>query len=445
MTPKERMTFIGLLIFITLFGGGFVAYIFFLQPIQEADQQIANMEGDVQKLEDKLSDIEFGMARYEILRKMSLPMTKDDNPFNFAQSEYSVLLDRMLRQSSFVPETIKIKPLAPESRNSPNVEPKKPAYHRLPFKVEVTGDLLSWIEFMELFYKQPLLHQIRDFDVAPKGGSSGRRGNTNELSIKMTIDALVLDKADNRYTLDPVPNAFPLLGGGGMSFAAGTYGNQLGKGSPYPFDKYLLLLGKNAPLLIEQMFPGNRVYAAITGKNFFFGPPPEKKEEVKTKPKEPDLAPYIKLVSLAEAPGKLTATFFDIYNKYDYVITQKSDGTISAESFWYTNDKKKSFWKGKYLTYGDVETGNFKQYRIVKITHSDILLQEVDEDREKRIQTGGAILGGNLVSKVLIEKTYTLHIGSTVKEMTPLLSRHAREELLGNSENTGSPKRSGGL
>ena len=75
-------------------------------------------------------------------------------------------------------------------------------YTRLEFNVDAKGNLASLTKWMDQFYKLQLLHQIKNLTVTrPINPPQGAR--PNELDIKMTIEALVLEGAEQRKTLEP--------------------------------------------------------------------------------------------------------------------------------------------------------------------------------------------------------------------------------------------------
>src|SRR5206468_2872093 len=114
---------------------------------------------------------------------------------NLAKREYSRLLNSLLRKAYFNVTEMKVGAREKNTTNVPTIVGKTPAYTKLEFNVEVKGDLISLVDFLYEFYRQPLLHQITKLTVLKPGGERGRSG---DLDITMLIQAIVLDKAENR-------------------------------------------------------------------------------------------------------------------------------------------------------------------------------------------------------------------------------------------------------
>jgi hypothetical protein len=420
MNSRERLMSFLLILFIGIFITGFLAYQFILSPIQAANGQIADLESKIDEMEQREAKHQRDLKLYEVSRKMSLPADVD-----LARREYGIQLESLLRKSDFAPNAIKVTPRPIDTKTVPTLALKKPAYTKLLFDIQVTGDLGALVNFLEFFYKQPLLHQVKSMTIQRPTGNSERRRNSTDMEMIIIVEALVLDKAEARATLNPVPSSINMIGGGGGMYAVGQIGVKSGKGSPYHLD----------PVLATTP----RQYAAITGKNIFFGPPPPPppKREVKIEePKQvdPDFSPFIKLVGITNDNGKFTATFFDLYNKQDHKITQSTDGSIRVESYYYTGDNKKPVLpRPRHFQFGSEEGGNFRQFKVVKVADSELYLQELNEERDKKIKLGGSLLGGGLVPQLITEKTFMITVGGTVKDAQLLTTREARQILMGSN------------
>src|SRR5439155_12712929 len=135
--------------------------------------------------------------------------------------------------------------------------------------------------FMQLFYRQPLLHSIKSINI--QRPSDQRAQQTRQLDVVMKIEAIVLDNAPARPTLLPIVRELALLSGGaaqtGYSLNAVS-----GRGSPFP------------PPGVLAHDP--REYLAIAGKDMFFGPPPKKPTTDRPPSAEDDHSPFVTLVSV---------------------------------------------------------------------------------------------------------------------------------------------------
>jgi hypothetical protein len=415
MNSRERLMSFLLILFIGLAVAGFLGYQFILGPIQEANTSIAELETKIEDMELREAKLQKDTKQYEIDRKMSLPADVD-----LARRQYGIQLESLLRKSRFVANTIKVTPRPVDAKTVPVLGPKKPAYSKLLFDIQVSGELANLVEFLELFYKQPLLHQIKSMTVQRPTSNNERRRNSTNMEMTIIVEALVLDKAEARATLAPVPSGFNMLGGGGGAYSVGQVGMTSGQGAPYQLD----------PVLATP----TRTYAAITGKNIFFGPPPKEPVVEKEFVADPDFSPFIKLVAITNDTGKMTAEFFDLYNNQDYKIIQDADGAIKVESFYRVQGNKKLILpRPKHFEFGSTEGGNLRQYKVVKVGDGEIYVQELNEERDKKLKVGAALVGGGAVPQIVLEKTYMISVGGTVKDAQLLTTREARQVLLGSN------------
>ena len=199
MKDVSRQTVL-LLVLVLLGGTAFGAWQFVLVPLNERGDTIGRLREDLEKKENERDLIVFHLRKNELdQRQMSLPADQ-----SLAINEYGKLLQNLLLHSKL--QVRDFKPGQPDSRNAPILAGKKPAYTRLTYSIQVRGDLYSLVEFMYGLYRQPLLHQIRKLNIqVPQAGANVRGAKSEDLEITMTIEALIIDKAENRSTLIAVP------------------------------------------------------------------------------------------------------------------------------------------------------------------------------------------------------------------------------------------------
>src|SRR5205823_1154939 len=117
-------------------------------------------------------------------------------------------------------------------RAAPAAGAKKLPYQRLAFDIKANGDLASFVTFLDKFYEAPLMHRIRTLKIdRPLASVNAQR--QNELEFNLSIEALIVDGAENRKTLLPE--------------------------------------GVKAP---HKKARSTAQYASIAGKDIFYGPPP---------------------------------------------------------------------------------------------------------------------------------------------------------------------------
>ena len=425
MNQRERTLSLLLLGGIFLGGGGFFGYQFVLGPLRDANRQIDSLQGDIEVREGRVLEIQQKLATfYEPLRKLSLPAD-----VMLAGLQYEVQLSALLRRADFQAGSFTITPRQPDAKNAPVLVAKKTAYTRLAFLVQVKGELHCLVDFLDQFYRQPLLHQIRVLNVT-RPSRAGERSRREDLDINMTIEALVLDNAEARGTLIHVPPRLSLLGGNLGAMGIGTAAVYGGKGSPYELERGA---AKPADQMGRLAIPP-REYAAITGKNVFFGPPPKKEPPKDETPKEPDLGPYIRLTALSATDGHGRAHIFDFYNQFDYHIEQKLDGTIGVEGFYFIKDRRRSLMRSREAEKGDLEfgdrgDGNYVRLRVLKVADSNLYVQLPEADAERKARLAAPVVVGGTAVLVSSGKMYRWEIGKLLSEMTLMTPAEVRAEL----------------
>lgn len=216
MTTRERRLAYIILTFIVIAGAGFIAYQFYLQPMNAYARQISDQDEEIERIQNDIKKILAERKRLEPYAKVSLPFTPNTRPeadvnrrTDVARGKYVEKLIEMLQKSGFA--SIDVKDKKPENKSTPQFSKLKGVvtkgkdmsiYTRLEFNVDAKGNLASLTKWMEQFYKLKLLHQIKNLAVTrPINPPQGAK--PNELDIKMTIEALVLDNAEQRKTLEP--------------------------------------------------------------------------------------------------------------------------------------------------------------------------------------------------------------------------------------------------
>lgn len=266
MTTRERMLAILLFGLILLAGGGAAGYMLVWEPIQQKNAAAAKLEQEVDELQFKMLKQAKDAPRLAQARLRSLPADE-----NLARREYTEMMSRLLRQAN-VPPGFKITEKAVNDQKTIPLLPgaaKKPAYTKVVYEIDFANkvDMLAVSDFLVGYYRLNLLHQITAISIrrddSQVGGSGNRNrpaGDRKNLAVKLTTEAILLDGAEPRRTLLPVPNGFAAVGGlAGYNALALT--PEAGRGlSPTQF----------APVLSTR----NRDYTFLVVKDIFNGPLP---------------------------------------------------------------------------------------------------------------------------------------------------------------------------
>jgi hypothetical protein len=403
MTSRERNLAITLAAVVGTLAVGFVAYSFVLSPFLEKGRQIAARQKEVNDLQMDVEEILLQKRKFEAVRLQSLPAD-----VGVAREQYGNLLEKMFRRSD-MSEGLKITVKDPDVKSVPMLAPKKPAYTRLTWVVTAKGEVYHLVEFLRLFYQQPLLHSIKSMNIQRPSAASARE--KRELDIDLTVEALVLDGAPDRGTILPVVRELALLSGP----AAQLGFNQLvasGRGSPVPPTGLLAV--------------AIREYLAIAGKDVFFGPKREKKDDTR----EDDVSRFVVLTSVVGyEDGSIVAAVRDQSTNNEYTITQKPDGKLVVETTYEVNGRKRQLRKpGQEIVYGTVEGQNQRAWRVRRVTLSQLILERLDEPGWVEKKPAGLAFAGGGPGQVLAVpegRVVSLSAHQTLAAPSPLLSREA--------------------
>jgi hypothetical protein len=359
MTTRERKLAIIVGGVLGVVGLGFVAYSFVISPLLEKDRLIKTKTDEIAKLDDEVNNIRLAKKKFEGFREQSLPVD-----VGISRTEYGTLLEGLLRRAEFAPGSFKIMMNEPDSKSAPMIAPKKPAYTKLSYELAMKGEVYNIVDFMQFFYRQPLLHSIKKINIQRPADqrAQGRR----ELDVTMTVEALVLDNAFARPTVLPVIREIALMIGPMAHLAYNLQATASGQGSPLP----------PTGVLAEQP----REYLSIAGKNVFFGPEPKKPQGPDWKAAD-DISEFVVLTSVyGWEDGKIEAAFRDKLNNDDFFVVQTPSGQIEVQKQFEVGGKKKRFAaEGAILTYGTIDGGNQRSWRVRRVTRNDVILERFDE------------------------------------------------------------------
>jgi hypothetical protein len=308
----------------------YAGYSMVYKPLQRDRADQAKLMDELSEKQILLDKMARDQKRLPTAKKRSLPADVD-----VAKREYEAALGYLLR-SNGVPAGYTIVPKdAGDLRSIPDIAPKKPAYQRIGYDIRLQKvDLPTVTKVLKAYYDLNLLHQITMLDIkrVEKEGSSGgfarRGGDRADLEITLHTEAIILDGAEQRRTLLPVPIAFAAAGGIG-GYQAVLHLPEAGRG------------------IKTQQFPsvlasGAREYLAMEARDVFHGPLPP---PVPQPPKGPDpgenkfiksppedIAPYIRLNAITtSSTGVKEAVAWDTATNHYYEMNVRDEDTPSPE------------------------------------------------------------------------------------------------------------------
>ena len=328
MTAREKKL-LGIVGVLGLIALGYAAYSMVLNPIQRDRAEQTRLLEEYAEKDEQLNKMIADLKRLPTAKKRSLPADID-----VAKREYEAALSYLLR-SNGVPAGFTIVPKdAADVRSIPDIGPKRPAYQRIGYDIRMQKvDLPTITKVLKAYYDLNLLQQITTLDIkrVEKEGSSGgfarRGGDRADLEVTLHTEAIILDGAENRRTLLPVPIGFAAAGGIG-GYQAVLHLPEAGRG------------------IKTQQFPsvlaaGAREYLAMEARDVFHGPlpppapppaKPETPENVFKKAPPEDIAPYIRLNAITtSSTGVREAVAWDTATNNYYEFNLRDEDTASPE------------------------------------------------------------------------------------------------------------------
>ena len=263
MNPRERTLAAVLIGMIVLAAGGAAAYLFVLVPLGEKTRAADKLDADLDAKRAELTAARKDAPRLAVASKRSLPPD-----VALAKREYAEMLARVLQKAN-VAAGYRVNEKTPDNAGIPTLPGanKKPAYQKVAFEVTFDrADMWNVKDVLEGYYKLNVLHQITHFEVkvdttpGQAGGRAKAVADRRDLVVKLGTEAIILDGAEPRRTLLPVPLAFAGAGGG-----LGYYGVALNPEAGRGLTPLQL-----APVLSLK----NRDYSLMVLKDPFHGPLP---------------------------------------------------------------------------------------------------------------------------------------------------------------------------
>lgn len=300
MNPREQRLALLLVGLITTAAAGAAGYTFVFRPIEQARAAEEALGSEVADLERQADARKQEARRMAVARARSLPADQA-----LARREYIVALERII-ESSGVPKGYTISPKAADNsaRVVPELSKGKPIYTRVAYElVFKKADMWAVKDFLQGYYRLGLLHQITAFHVKKDDEAGGKgAGRRDNLTVTLTSEAVVIDTAEPRKTLVPVPTAFAAAGGG-AAFKGMTLSPEAAR-------------AVRPQVLVPTLSPLNRDYNLVVKKDPFNGPIPDESprplkiatiRDVKVKGGEKPAPVRVALTGGAAAGAKFTA------------------------------------------------------------------------------------------------------------------------------------------
>jgi hypothetical protein len=387
MFTREKLLTLGLIGFLLFAVVGVVGYFFVWSPIETMTAEADKLSIENSDKQLKLAQITKDMPRLKTAIRRSLPAN-----IEVARPEYDAAINRVLREAKVPAASISVKPKPVDSKNAPELAPKKPAYNRIALEVNLKKvSMATLTEVLNRYYRLNLLHQITSFtfkksEENARDGSTRTFGSTTlvadkpDLDVTFVTEAIILEGAENRRSLLPVSLGFGALGGGA--------GFQTLMQSSEP------ARGLTPMQLARQLASNDRDYSLLLVKDFFHGPPPPipPAPVPEIPPPKEDTSAFIRITGLGRnSDGSGTAVIEDIASKQEYLIDVKwQDSKLTTEvvKYYFTPKGVRKSYEGEPdLDISESSSSTARKFRIIGITDDGLVV--ADKDGSKTAPAGG--------------------------------------------------------
>jgi hypothetical protein len=322
MTRREQVLATTLLVLLAGMGSLAGFFFFVYEPMTSVQAQLITTQNQLAKKRGELSQEETQIKgvlrvnpRLSQWQKISLPPRDPEgkkpgvspeeqkrNHLAKMQVDYERYLSELMRSSGFRSDSIAISHAQPDTKTKLSTpKGKEPTFERLAFGVVGKGNKDAVVKMMAAFHKEPLLHQVRKLSVsmaAAGPAGAGRRGGQaaeGTLDVNMTVEALLVNGAEERASLKPAPLSYP-------------------------------------PRVLAE--PG-RNYQALAKRNMFTGVTPPR-VEAKTTEDRADVLRFVKLTTLYYDPDRdrWEGTMYDQAAGPRRIDEQDEDGNPVKKIIW---------------------------------------------------------------------------------------------------------------
>lgn len=271
MNPRERKLAIvlGGLVLLAVVAGG---YFLVLEPLQAKSALAEKLQTEVDDLQSKAEALHKAEFQLAAAKRRSLPADPKAAPkagqpappqgVSQAKLEYSILMTRLLARAKIPADAITVKEKVTDARGIPVLPNKRPAYTRVVYDVEIRNiDMWEAHDFLTNYYDVDLLHQITAIMIKRDENAGGAKkvADRKDLTLTLTTEAIMLEGAETRRNLIPVPSAFAAVGGW-RGFNAIAF-------NPDPKPARLINPFRTTPLLATP----KRDYSLIVRRDMFHG------------------------------------------------------------------------------------------------------------------------------------------------------------------------------
>jgi hypothetical protein len=153
-----------------------------MAPLTTRNDALAKLDTEIQKQDEIANNGKRADRLLRVLRAQSLP----DN-LEVAKASYSHWLSQVAREVGFNNPSVTPQSAVPVSVPDGNRKTLE-AYHKVPYSVNMSGNLEQLTKFLHRFYGPGYLHKINKLTFAPQDGG--------QFQFVLNVEALVIPKAN---------------------------------------------------------------------------------------------------------------------------------------------------------------------------------------------------------------------------------------------------------
>jgi len=214
MTKREKR--------LTQIGGVILALTIVSWIFNSYSATLSDLEGELEQAQRQVDDIDIAEREVEKLAQQFDEMRGQSLPSDIstAQTAYKAWLIDLLQQDAYKFNNVKI-------ASNAITESEDALFVRHPFQVSFAGSLDSITNMLYAFYSKQILHRVNQLSLQPL--------SQDELSVRMTVEAIALSDAPKTVDLEAIKSKETLSHGDAAKYAEAILNRNLfGPGNNAP-------------------------------------------------------------------------------------------------------------------------------------------------------------------------------------------------------------------
>jgi hypothetical protein len=281
-------------------GALFLAYNFFVAPLQSYNQQITALNGEIADKELEVARAQALRRKIQEWRKESLPPPGPGGAIESVRGEYLRYLNDLFLQAKITPSRLDPSNVAVSDRGPGG---KKMVYRPVLVNAEFQTGLANLADLLRRFQHTPLVQKVKSISISREEADvQPGKGKKDEVHVRLQLEALAVEGADAAQ-----PTLQPHLAGADGHFVELDALSTLGR--------------RPAWLTLLSQVGRPRNYAQLAQRDIFAGQRPS------AGPGRPvNVNRYVYLSQISEVDGKKEAFLSDRWNNHKSITLTTSPG-----------------------------------------------------------------------------------------------------------------------